>query len=110
MGVKLMRSFLTDRKQFVSIDSFNSEIIKCLPCSIIQGSKMSSLLYSIYTNEIPVLNKLMNNVNYKEVTNDEYIQSTNLDIEQEIVNYVDDSSNLISGTNIETLQSYINKY
>ena len=57
--LNIMRSFLTDRFQYVSIDSMESEVLPSPQCSVVQGSKMSSLLYIIYTNEIPLLSNIM---------------------------------------------------
>merc|ERR1712240_637151 len=69
-SLTLLHSFLTDRRQFVTIDGHNSDIIDCPPCSVIQGSKLSSLLYTIYTNKIPYLYKLMDSTTYNKLTND----------------------------------------
>ena len=57
--LSIMQSFLNNRRQYVSIDSMESEILPSPQCSCLQGSKMSSLLYILYTNEIPLLSKLM---------------------------------------------------
>ena len=39
MELKLFQSYLTDRKQFVEVDTFFSDIIKAPNCSVIQGGK-----------------------------------------------------------------------
>jgi hypothetical protein len=57
--LKLMTSYLTKRQQLVQIDTFRSDTIPTPDCSCIQGSKMSSILYTLYTNEIPLLPTLM---------------------------------------------------
>merc|ERR1712240_130095 len=69
-SLTLLHSFLIERRQFVTIDSYNSDIIDCPPCSVIQGIKLSSLLYTIYTNEIPLLHKLMDNATFTNLTNE----------------------------------------
>ena len=56
---RIIKSFLSDRKQYVNIDGKESELLDSLKCSVIQGSKLSSLLYILYTNEIPLLYKLV---------------------------------------------------
>ena len=61
MESEIFRSYLTNRQQFVQIDTFNSSIINVPDCSVVQGGKMSGLLYSIYTNEVTQLHKLMKN-------------------------------------------------
>ena len=50
--LKLFKSFLTDRRQYVKIDTFSSRIENSLPCSVVQGSKLSATLYKLYTNKI----------------------------------------------------------
>ena len=56
-SLEIIRNYLCDRKQFVVLDTFKSKILPSLQCSVIQGSKLSSLLYILYTNEIPLLSK-----------------------------------------------------
>ena len=56
----IFKSFMSDRQQFVSIDTFESDIIGLPPCSVIQGSKVSALLYTIYINEVTQVHKLIN--------------------------------------------------
>ena len=36
-AIDLIRSFLSDRKCFVELQGFKSQILQCLPCSVIQG-------------------------------------------------------------------------
>ena len=67
-SLDFLKSYLEDRQQFVQIDTFNSDIKKSLPCSCVQGSKFSETLYTLYTNEIPLLHKLMHNDWYKKLT------------------------------------------
>ena len=55
----LIRSILNDRSQYVDIDGFISITTPANPCSVLQGSKLSSLLYVIYCNEIPLLHNLV---------------------------------------------------
>ena len=43
----LIRSILTDRTQYVDIDGYTSILTPSNPCSVLQGSKLSSLLYPI---------------------------------------------------------------
>ena len=57
--LKLLKSYLSNWQQFVEIDTFRSNTVKKLPCSCIQGSKLSGLLYTIYTCEIPLIQKIM---------------------------------------------------
>ena len=51
----IFKSFLSNRHKYVSIDGKESEIERYLECSVIQGSKLFSLLYILYMKEIPLL-------------------------------------------------------
>ena len=106
--LKLFESFLTNRYQFVEIDTFRSSIIPSPPCSVVQGSKISGLLYTIYTNEIPLLSQLMINDQYQLITGS---KTKNFrDIEHLTVNYIDDSSSVISFPNCADIKTYITNY
>ena len=47
---KLIKSYLCDRKQFVSINGFDSEV-KNVTCGVPQGSSLDLLLFLIYIND-----------------------------------------------------------
>ena len=68
--LEIVRSFLSGRKQYISIEGRESELIDSLGCSVVQGSKLSSYFYIIYTNEIPLLHKLINSDLYFNLTGD----------------------------------------
>ena len=109
-GIELdiIASFMTDRTQFVTIDNFKSKTLASLECSVIQGSKLSAMLYTIYTNEITLLHTLMTDDIYEDMTGRTKIDF--FDTKHTIVNYVDDSTNIVSSDNITKLQTYINNY
>ena len=65
----IFKSFLSERTQYVAIDTFISDTMDCPPCSVVQGSKLSAVLYTIYTNEIPLLHTLMSQDIYYALTN-----------------------------------------
>ena len=54
-----MKTFLIDRTQFTELENRQSKVIESLKCSVVQGSKLSSTLYTIYTNEVPRVHLLM---------------------------------------------------
>ena len=68
--LSIIKSFLKDRMQYVSIDTFNSKLLTSLQCSVIQGSKLSALLYILYVNEVPKLHKLMGDSIFNNITGD----------------------------------------
>ena len=117
-SLNLLDSYLTNRCQFTSIDTYDSDLVDSLDCSVIQGSKLSSLLYIIYTNEVPYLHKFLTDINL----NDQYNKFTNykfndlLDniknfvIDHLTVNYIDDSTNIISCDNATRLIKYLTCY
>ena len=57
--LRLFSSFLSDRSQMVEVDTFRSTEVKSLNCSCCQGSILANTFYSIYTNEVPLLLKIV---------------------------------------------------
>ena len=106
--LELFQSYLTNRKQFVEIDTNRSNILNSLNCSVIQGSKLSGILYTIYTNEIPLLHTLMHKEIFTKLRG--HKQTTSKNIKHNTINFVDDSTNIISTKNIDDIQNYINYF
>ena len=104
-----MKSFLYNRKQFTSIDTFRSEGREAPPSSVIQGSQLSALLYTVYMNEVTLLLSVMTNDNYKLITGDD-ISINNNNINHITINYVNDSTSILSSNNYEYLQIYCEQY
>ena len=107
-ALEIFTSYLTDRRQFVQIDTKRSRLRKSLDCSVIQGSKLSGLLYTLYTNEIPLLHTLMHKDIYTQLT--QHQPTTSTSINHTTINFVDDSTNIISTPNIDEIQEYTNKF
>ena len=87
-ALNIFKSYLSNRYQFVQIDIFRSKMLKSLDCSVTQGSKMSGLLYTIYTNEIPLLHKIMNTYLFTKLTGKPQI-NTNNKIIHDTINFVE---------------------
>merc|ERR1712240_339477 len=104
----LLRSFLSERYQYVSIDGCLSEVIQSLPCSVIQGSILSALLYMIFINEVTILHKLMGTDLYGRIMKESPFRSEA--INHNIILYVDDSNNIIYGNNPKEIEKYTNSY
>ena len=102
----------------MSLDTYKSRSLPSLGCSVIQGSKLSSILYIIYTNEIPLLPKFISdndlNINAEMLTenkHNEWVKEIkNNDTEHLIVNFIDDSTNLISNCDYKILIKYLNVF
>ena len=106
--LELFKSYLKDRSQYMMLDTFPSEIIQSMPCSVCQGSKLSGLFYSIYVNELPNLYKLMNTKSYEEITGKKV--KIYKDINHVTINYVDDSTNVVSFKNVYDMNDYLSSY
>ena len=64
--LKLLESYLSRRYQYTEVDNIQSKIEVSPACSVIQGSKLSGLLYLIYTNEVGKLQQLMKDKKWME--------------------------------------------
>ena len=106
--LKLIESYLKDRKQFVEIEIFRSEILDSLECSVIQGSKLSGLFYTLYTNEIPLLYKLLHNEWYEKLTGT--VSQKFKSIYHLTVNFVDDSTSIITFSETNQIRKYLENY
>ena len=107
-SLAIFKTYLSNCKQFFKIDTCRSQLKNSLNCSIIQGSKMSGLLYTIYTNKIPLLHTHINNDIFTNLRGLPKRNTNN--IEHNTVNFVDDSTNIISSNNNTEIQNYINKF
>jgi len=77
-ALEIFQSYLTNRKQFVEINTNNSQLKNSLNCSVIQGSKMLGLLYTIYANEIPLTHTLMHKEIFTKLAGLPQTTSTNI--------------------------------
>ena len=104
----LLKSYLTNRFQYTEIQNIQSKIKRSPSCSVIQGSKMSGMLYSLYTNEVGKLHKLLEDKEWVEeqlkVRHEEY------NAEHTVVNFVDDSNSLISFGDPTHANHYLDRY
>ena len=107
--LKLLESYLSNWQQFVEIDTFRSNLVKNLPCSCIQGSKLSGLLYTIYTLEIPLVQKIMTDpILYKAITG---IDTPKIKVpKHDVDTFVDDSFNCIAFNSTSMIKTYLEKY
>ena len=105
----LLKSYLNQRFQYTEIQNMQSKISQSPDCSVIQGSKLSGILYTIYTNEVPRLHKLMEDKDWlmKRLK----IKKPNFqEINHTVVNFVDDSNSMISFHEEADANAYIKIY
>ena len=93
------------RRQFVELDTFKSYVRKAPNCSVVQGGKLSGLLYNTYINELPMIHKLLNdrdicNVNTNVTKNTSHVT----------IQFIDDSTNIISFKNDNIIKPYLEEY
>ena len=106
--LNLFRSYLDCRKQYTDINTKKSETITCLPNGVVQGSKLSGLLYTLYTNEVPLLQNILKNKEVCETIGIEPQDDGSID--HVVVNFVDDSNSVISADPGTNLEEYTNSY
>ena len=106
---RIFKSYFSNRKQFVCLDTFNSLIIDSPSSGCVQGSKMSSSLYNLYISEVPDLHKLIYHKIFKDITGSTR-KFKYKNIEHLTINYIDDSSNIISTKDHSHIKHYIKYY
>ena len=73
-----------------------------------QGSTISGILYTLYTNEVPLIHKLLHNKWYQLLTNKVARKYKN--IEHYTINYIDDSTSIIGFTDHSIIRNYLHDY
>ena len=69
-AIEFVKSYLSNRNQTVTVESFQSDILDSGPMSVCQGSTMSGLLYMVYTLDYPLIHveEVQNIKEYEEST------------------------------------------
>ena len=104
--LELFRSYLSNRKHYTNIIAKKSTMIDCLDCGVVHGSKLSGLLYTIYRNEVPVLQNILTNQDLCHTVGAQLYEK--LPVKHDVVNFVDDSNSVTTadpGFNIENIQT-----
>ena len=78
-------SYLTDRKQFVSLNGESSEL-KDISCGVPQGSVLGPLLFLIYINDLPNVSEKLNFFLFADDTNI-YYESNDLQKLENVINH-----------------------
>ena len=76
-------SYLTDRKQFVSINGQNSDLMD-ITCGVPQGSVLGPLLFLLYINDLPNISKILNFYLFADDTNIYYESKSLNEIEKTV--------------------------
>ena len=105
----LIRSYLSDRTQYTEIQTKSSPVMYSPNCSVVQGSRLSGLLYTIYTNEVPLPHKLMEDGDWME-KNLKETPTNYTEIDHDTVNFVDDSNSVIAFKNPDEVTFNINRF
>ena len=105
-ALEVFGSFLENRKFFVEIQDYRSKKFDLEGKSVIQGSRLASDFYTIYTLDIGKLNIVLQNQDlYRTLTNEQIPEiPTN---SQENVTFVDDLSQVVGINNRLELQMFI---
>ena len=106
--LEIFKSFLSNRRQFVEIDGAKSKLMFLGNQSVIQGSKLAGILYTLYTNEIPDLHKLIHSNFYTALTKQPKLTFKNTT--HLTINFVDDSTSIIGSKDFDIIQSYLETY
>ena len=91
------------------MDTKRSDTYQLPPCSVVQGGKLSTTLYTLYTNEVPTLKEIMKDSTLlKDLTG--LTNNIKSEVDHNTYNFVDDSNNSIIFDNPEDSQEYVNIY
>ena len=77
------KSYLTDRKQYVSFNGQNSEMLET-NCGVPQGSVLGPLLFLLYINDLPDISKVFNFYLFADDTNMYYESKSLIHMEKTI--------------------------
>ena len=82
--LKWFQSYLSHRKQYVSVNGQSSELL-AITCGVPQGSVLGPLLFLIYINDLPNISKVLNFYLFADDTNI-YYESDSLQELEKVIN------------------------
>ena len=107
--IEILKDFLKNRKCFTEIQGYRSQMKEMDPVSVIQGSKLSGFLATIFSIEIPLLPELMKKKQIIQTLLEVSIP-TFYGIDHYVNQYVDDSTNVMGAETNEELKKYVESY
>ena len=108
IALKLMTNYLQDRKIYSEVQGAFSKLRTMPSKSVVQGSKMSGFLFTIYSLEISQIPKMMKNERIYQLLTGEKLKRVE-GILHRVTCYVDDVQNIIGHKNNLQLEIYINQ-
>ena len=94
-GLQLFKSLLENRSSYIELEGFLSKPIMSQSCSVLQGSKLSGILFLIYVNEVPKIHELLKDkILTKFIIGEE--DDSRSKVEHNTINSVDDSGSIVS--------------
>ena len=103
-----MKSYLKNRRTYCKIQGYISSVKSLGDKSVIQGSRMASLNYTIYTIEIGKIDMILKEPELlKMFTDKEYDNEAIKESNHNSISYVDDLSQITANKSFMTLQIYI---
>ena len=106
--LEILTTYLTNQRAYVELQGFFATLRIMPNCSVIQGSKMSSTLYTIYTLDSTKTNEIMEDpVKFKEIVKRDLVETNEPD--HTSVGYIDDVTHVTGLDNKDELEVYINE-
>ena len=104
----ILKTYLTDRDAYTDVQGFFSKLKKQPDCSVIQGGKLSSTLYTLYTIDVTEIKEIMkSNEAYREIVDEDMSITEQNDTES--TGYIDHVNHVVSTNTKEDLEIELNQ-
>ena len=105
--LEIFTTYLTGQKAYVEVQGFASRLIDMPDCLVVQGSKLSTTLYTVYTLDSTDVATIMNDKeHFKEVVGKDPDETE--EIEHNSIGYIDDVTHVTGAESKETQEVYLN--